>query len=85
IEIVNVPKGARQRRLHKAFLRYHDPDNWPMLRQALKKMGRKDLIGNGSKHLVPLTQFSRPVRGRKKQQVFKTQHTGLPKTPRQAP
>ncbi len=84
-EIVNVPKGARQRRLHKAFLRYHDPDNWPMLRQALKKMGRKDLIGNGSKHLVPLTQFSRPVRGRKKQQVFKTQHTGLPKTPRQAP
>ena len=57
-EDVTVPKGARQRRLHKAFLRYHDPENWPMLRQALKNMGRNDLIGNGKKHLVPLTDFS---------------------------
>ncbi len=39
-------KGLRQRRLHKAFLRYHDPDNWPLLREALKRMGRADLIGS---------------------------------------
>lgn len=52
-EAVFSPKGLRQRRLHKAFLRYHDPNNWPMLREALKKMGRADLIGNGKKHLVP--------------------------------
>ncbi|TNF83221.1 MAG: YgiQ family radical SAM protein [Gammaproteobacteria bacterium] len=55
-EDVVVPKGLRQRRLHKAFLRYHDPENWPMLREALKKMGRADLIGNGKKHLVPSFQ-----------------------------
>ncbi len=54
--MVNVPSGDRQRRLHKAFLRYHDPDNWPLLRETLKKMGRADLIGNGKKHLVPAWQ-----------------------------
>jgi len=55
-ERVSVVKGARQRRLHKAFLRYHDPENWPLLREALKAMGRSDLIGNGRRHLVPAFQ-----------------------------
>jgi uncharacterized radical SAM protein YgiQ len=53
---VEVVKGLRQRRLHKAFLRYHDPDNWPLLREALKKMGRADLIGPRPEQLVPLHQ-----------------------------
>jgi uncharacterized radical SAM protein YgiQ len=52
-EKVDAVKGLRQRRLHKAFLRYHDPENWPLLREALKAMGRADLIGNGKHHLVP--------------------------------
>jgi uncharacterized radical SAM protein YgiQ len=51
-----VPKGIKVRRLHKAFLRYHDPENWPLLREALAKMGRADLIGNGKKHLIPAWQ-----------------------------
>ncbi len=55
-ESVSIVRGARQRRLHKAFLRYHDAANWPMLRDALKLMGRADLIGNGKKHLVPAWQ-----------------------------
>jgi uncharacterized radical SAM protein YgiQ len=55
-EEVNVVRGGRQRRLHKAFLRYHDPDNWPLLREALTRMGRADLIGNGKKHLIPSFQ-----------------------------
>ncbi|MEE2732921.1 MAG: YgiQ family radical SAM protein [Pseudomonadota bacterium] len=55
-EKVFIPKGEKQRRLHKAFLRYHDPDNWPMLREALKRMGKAHLIGYGKKHLVPPTQ-----------------------------
>ncbi|MFN3749948.1 MAG: YgiQ family radical SAM protein [Thiobacillus sp.] len=55
-EAVSVVKQGRVRRLHKAFLRYHDPDNWPLLRDALKEMGREDLIGNGKKHLVPTYQ-----------------------------
>jgi len=55
-EDVVIPKGTRQRRLHKAFLRYHDPNNWPLLREALRAMGRSDLIGNGRQHLVPTYQ-----------------------------
>lgn len=53
---IKVPKGIKIRRLHKAFLRYHDPENWPLLREALQNMGRADLIGNGKKHLIPTWQ-----------------------------
>ena len=52
-EAVETVKGLRQRRLHKAFLRYHDPENWPLLRENLKRMGRADLIGPGKHQLVP--------------------------------
>ena len=55
-ELVDVVRGERRRRLHKAFLRYHDPANWPLLREALKNMGRSDLIGNGKQHLIPTWQ-----------------------------
>ena len=53
---VKVSKNLEQRRLQKAFLRYHDEKNWPMLRTALTKLGRTDLIGNEEKHLVPHEQ-----------------------------
>jgi hypothetical protein len=53
---VEAIKGLRQRRLHKAFLRYHDPDNWPLLREALIQMGRRDLIGSRPDQLVPAHQ-----------------------------
>ena len=55
-ENVDAIKGLRQRRLHKAFLRYHDAENWPVLREALKAMGRADLIGPGKHQLVPTWQ-----------------------------
>ncbi|KLN59241.1 hypothetical protein WH96_18770 [Kiloniella spongiae] len=55
-EVVHTAKGMKQRRLHKAFLRYHDPENWPVLREALRNLGRADLIGPGKKHLVPAHQ-----------------------------
>ncbi|MEW6997069.1 YgiQ family radical SAM protein [Colwelliaceae bacterium BS250] len=51
---IPVPKGTIQRRLHKAILRYHDPVNWPIIRDALTKMGlAKKLIGSGPECLVP--------------------------------
>lgn len=78
-ERVGTVRQLAQRRLHKAFLRYHDPENWPELRETLKKMGRKDLIGNGKMHLVPSRQppkRHRVVDG--KSTPFATQHNGLP-------
>ncbi|MGQ7846147.1 YgiQ family radical SAM protein [Granulosicoccus sp. 3-233] len=53
---VPIAKSGTQRKLHKAFLRYHDPKNWPLLRDALRAMGRSDLIGNGKQHLIPTYQ-----------------------------
>ncbi|MBX3602867.1 MAG: YgiQ family radical SAM protein [Rubrivivax sp.] len=55
-EKVDIVRGERRRRLHKAFLRWHDPANWPLLREALKDMGRADLIGSGRQHLIPAWQ-----------------------------
>ncbi len=93
-EKVETVKGERQRRLHKAFLRWHDPDNWPLLREALTEMGRADLIGDGEKQLIPATQpedaqhvnprrknspsSSRAGAGRAAKGKLLTQHTGLP-------
>jgi uncharacterized radical SAM protein YgiQ len=87
-EEVFTAKGLKQRRLHKAFLRYHDPNNWPLLRAQLKRMGRADLIGNSKRHLVPAWQptgTGEASEGRRaKAQRFRTQHTGLPPNPRGA-
>ena len=93
-ETVDIVRGDKRRRLHKAFLRYHDANNWPLLREALKKMGRADLIGNGKHHLIPTYQpltdgsyqsarrkNSTPVVLKPVQPVqgrILTQHTGLP-------
>ena len=86
---VEAIKGLRQRRLHKAFLRYHDPDNWPLLREALIRMGRRDLIGPRPDQLVPVQQppgtgkaagTPRPVRRDGRTQRFTTK--GLPMRPK---
>ncbi len=89
-EQVLIPKGLRVRRLHKAFLRYHDPDNWPLLREALRRMGRADLLGSGRRQLIPAYQplskgdAARASRGAGRR-PFRTQHTGLPRVPRRRP
>jgi len=93
-EAVDIVRGEKRRRLHKAFLRYHDPNNWPLLREALKAMGRSDLIGNGKQHLIPTWQplgdgsyqsarrknsTAAPVRpAAPPKGRLLTQHTGLP-------
>jgi uncharacterized radical SAM protein YgiQ len=78
-ETVAIPKGLKQRRLHKAFLRYHDPENWPVLREALIRLGRADLIGPGAHQLVP-PAGAQPARGGQRlgegsATKFRTQHT----------
>ena len=52
-EKVETARKGQVRRLHKAFLRYHDPENWQLLREWLRRHGRDDLIGNGPNQLVP--------------------------------
>jgi radical SAM superfamily enzyme YgiQ (UPF0313 family) len=94
VEKVDIVRGEKRRRLHKAFLRWHDPANWPLLREALKTMGRADLIGNGKHQLIPTYQPAGGdgyVSARRKNSTepgartstvaqgrLLTQHTGLP-------
>ena len=93
-EKVDIVRGDKRRRLHKAFLRWHDPANWPLLREALKTLGRADLIGNGKHQLIPTYQPAAGtgyVSARRKNSTAAgaqtspvtqgrvlTQHTGLP-------
>jgi radical SAM superfamily enzyme YgiQ (UPF0313 family) len=93
-EVVLSAKGRRQRRVHKAFLRYHDPNNWPLLRDTLKSMGRADLIGNGKRHLIPRFQPAGtgrrpegtrlPARKPNGKGSFRTQHTRGSRKPPQS-
>jgi uncharacterized radical SAM protein YgiQ len=87
-ETVHIPKHLKVRRLHKAFLRWHDANNWPMLREALRRMGRADLIGSGKQHLIPAWQPAgtggsaegqRTPQGKPRERTvpMRTQHTGL--------
>lgn len=90
-EVVDAVRNGRQRKLHKAFLRYHDAENWPLLREALKAMGRADLIGNGKKHLVPAWQpagvgqgdRSRPVQLAPAAKRGESRHPGRKHSPNQ--
>src|SRR5690606_17195646 len=50
---IAIPRGLEQRRLQKALLRYHDPANWPIIREALRSMRKPHLIGNSVSALVP--------------------------------
>ena len=91
-EPVESVKDPAQRKLHKAFLRYHDSKDWPLLREALKRMGRADLIGDADKHLIPKDQpktdddYRAPRRKNSESahsrrtggKKILTQHTGLP-------
>ncbi|MBD1556431.1 YgiQ family radical SAM protein [Vibrio sp. S9_S30] len=80
-EDIPVAKGERQRRLHKALLRYHDPANWPIIREALINMGKKHLIGDKPGCLIPAedldakTPAQRRRSGRHGANRFATKHT----------
>ena len=88
---VDVVKSPAKRRLHKALLRYHDPENWQLIREALRELGLERLIGDGPDQLVPAmdprgNKHKAPRRKNTREAHDKrlrrgrtlTQHTGLP-------
>jgi uncharacterized radical SAM protein YgiQ len=80
-ERVTSIKSLKQRRLNKSLLRYHDPENWKIIHEALKSLGRTELIGDGERCLIPSRQPRNQV-SRSSDKYFKTQHTGLPHNPK---
>ena len=57
-EAVETARSGKVRKFHKALLRYHAPENWEVLHEGLLRMGRRDLIGSGPRHLIPARQPS---------------------------
>ncbi|MFZ6656205.1 YgiQ family radical SAM protein [Undibacterium sp. TJN19] len=55
-EVVETARSGKVRKLHKALLRYHAPENWEIIHEALQRMGRRDLIGSSPRHLIPPRQ-----------------------------
>ncbi len=79
-EDVVVPRGDRQRRLHKALLRYHDPANWALIRAALEEMGLKHLIGSRRDCLVPAPSIDEQREAKRLQRHTRpalTKHTDI--------
>lgn len=79
-EDVVVPRGERQRRLHKALLRYHDPANWALIRTALEEMGLKHLIGSRRECLVPVPSIDEQREAKRLQRHTRpalTKHTDI--------
>lgn len=58
MEPVYVPKSAHEKALQRALIQYRDPKNRELVREALRRAGRSDLIGWGPQCLV------RPGKGR---------------------
>ena len=55
---VYVPRSKEERRMQRALLQYKNPENYDLVKEALIKAGRKDLIGNGPKCLISLSRPS---------------------------
>ena len=61
---VYVATDYHEKQLQRALLQYNRPDNAPLVREALIKLGREDLIGYGEECLV--RPEAAPYRGGKK-------------------
>lgn len=52
-EKVYVPKSSREKAMQRALLQYSNPQNYDLVKEALIRARRSDLIGFGPKCLIP--------------------------------
>lgn len=52
-EKVYVPRNQHEKDMQRALLQYRLPENYALVREALLKAGRNDLIGRGKNCLIP--------------------------------
>ena len=52
MEQVYVPKNPHEKAMQRALIQYRDPKNRDLVREALERCGRRDLIGYGPKCLL---------------------------------
>lgn len=70
MEPIYVPRTPKEKAQQRALLQYFRPENRDLVRDALRRAGRTDLIGNGKNCLVPASAGAKPApkhtRGRPK-------------------
>ena len=59
-EKVYVPRDPKEKAMQRALLQYRKPENYELVREALEKAGRTDLIGFGRKCLISPKKGERP-------------------------
>jgi len=79
LEPVYVAKSREEKAMQRALMQCHIRKNWPLIRKALKKAGRGDLIGSGKDCLVPAERPFSPA-GEPKPHAKKRSEPGRPKS-----
>jgi uncharacterized radical SAM protein YgiQ len=51
-EKLHIPRGTGEKAMQRALIQYRSPENYELVREALLRCGRKDLIGYGPKCLI---------------------------------
>ncbi len=52
MEPVYIPRDPHEKAMQRALIQYRKPENYKLVKEALRKAGREDLIGYGSKCLI---------------------------------
>jgi len=66
-EEVYIAKHLRDRKLQRALMQFFKPENYFMVREALLKAGRGDLVGNGCDCLIPAHPPRQAIEARRRQ------------------
>ena len=59
MEPVYVPKNPHEKAMQRALIQYRNPANYELVKEALMKAGRTDLIGFGEECLIRPRQFAK--------------------------
>ncbi len=67
MEPVYVAKNPHEKAMQRALIQYRDPKNYHLVKEALEKTGRLDLIGFGKECLIPPRKIAgkQPRKGKK--------------------
>ena len=82
MEPVYVPTNPHEKAMQRALIQYRDPKNYALVREALEKAGRQDLIGFGKECLIrpypPKKDAQKPGAKKPPQKAEKSARKGRP-------
>lgn len=77
MEPVYVAKNPHEKAMQRALIQYRDPKNYDLVREALQKTGRMDLIGFDKKCLIPPRKITDKNKTKQKLQQKKTKQNKM--------